>query len=110
MQIEKSITLNFSSIKSIEELYDELALLFGFPDFFGKNADAVIDCMFGIRYPDEGMTKINVSGDGCLVLNMKNFYGADPKVKETIVAIVEFVNYKYQFKGLEPAILLCLTK
>ncbi|MDX5631075.1 MULTISPECIES: barstar family protein [unclassified Brenneria] len=110
MRIEKSITLNFSSIKTMDELYDELAFKFGFPDFFGRNIDAVIDCIFGIRYPDEGMTKINISENGYLSLNIKNFSGADEKVKEAIIFIIEFVNYKYQFKGREPAILLCLIK
>ncbi|AYG99818.1 barstar family protein [Pectobacterium parmentieri] len=110
MQIEKSIFLDFSSISNLDELYDELALQFGFPDFFGRNIDAVIDCIFGVRYPDEGMTKINISGSGCLSLNIRNFSSADVKLKDSVIYIVEFVNYKYQFKGLEPAILLCLVK
>lgn len=110
MRVEKTITLNFSSIKTIEELYDELAINLGFPDFFGRNVDAVIDCMFGVRYPEEGMTKVNISEDGYLSLNIKNFSSADIKLKDLIVYIVEFVNYKYHFKGLEPAILLCLIK
>ncbi|KAA8993836.1 barstar family protein [Affinibrenneria salicis] len=110
MRVEKSITLNFSSIKTVDELYDELSLKLGFPDFFGRNIDAVIDCMFGVRYPDEGMIKVNVSEDGCLSLNIKNFSSADVKLKDSIIHIVEYVNYKYQFKGLEPAILLCFIK
>jgi len=110
MQVEQSITLNFSSIKTIDELYDELAFHLGFPDFLGRNIDAVIDCMFGIRYPDEGMTKISISQSGCLSLKIKNFSSADVKLKDSIIYIAEFVNYKYQFKGLEPAILLCFIK
>ncbi|QNQ22316.1 barstar family protein [Kosakonia sp. SMBL-WEM22] len=110
MQVEQSITLNFSSIKTIDDLYDELAFHLGFPDFFAHNMDAVIDCMFGIRYPDEGMTKISVSQSGYLSLNIKNFSRANIELKDSIIYIVEFVNYKYQFKGLEPAILLCFIK
>ncbi|WP_228351000.1 MULTISPECIES: barstar family protein [Limnobaculum] len=110
MRVEKTIILNLSDINDIDSLYKELALLFGFPDFFGRNVDAVIDCIFGVRYPEEGMTKINISKDGCLALKIKNFSNAPDIVKETIISIIEFVNYKYQFKEMNPAILLHLTK
>ncbi|MCG8710989.1 barstar family protein [Brenneria sp. 4F2] len=98
------MTLNFSSIKTTNQLYNELAFKFDFPDFFGRKIDAVIDFMFGFRYSDEGMTKIDISESGYFSLNTKKFSSADEKVREAIIFITGFVNSKYKFKRLEPVI------
>lgn len=41
----KYITLNFLGIKTQEQLYDYLERAFDLPDYFGRNMDALWDCL-----------------------------------------------------------------
>lgn len=41
----KKILLDFHVVKNQEQLQDYLALMFGFPDYYGKNLDALYDML-----------------------------------------------------------------
>lgn len=41
----KYITLDFSGIKSQEQLYDYFEKVFDLPNYFGRNMDALWDCL-----------------------------------------------------------------
>lgn len=41
----KYIVLDFSGIKSQEQLYDYFEKVFDLPDYFGRNMDALWDCL-----------------------------------------------------------------
>lgn len=41
----KKIILDLRTIKNREELYDIIAERFDFPDYFGRNLDALYDCL-----------------------------------------------------------------
>ena len=110
MKIEKCINLDFLAIKNTDELYDSLSKKLGFPDFFGRNINALIDCLSGLRYPEEGMISVNVSNKGCLSLNISNFSQSTELLKNIIIFSVGAVNKRYAEKGLEPALLLCLIE
>ncbi|NMY99928.1 barstar family protein [Pseudomonas proteolytica] len=110
MNIKAVIELDFSKIKDVEHLYEALAEKIGFPDSYGKNADAVIDCLFGLRYPEEGMTKISLDTTEKIIIQTKNITSAEQKTRETLMFIVEFVNYKCQFKETPASILLLLER
>lgn len=43
----KEVILNTKSINSIEELHDHLKKAFDFPDYYGRNLDAVYDLLSG---------------------------------------------------------------
>lgn len=53
--------------KSIHALFQEV---FGFPEFYGHNWDAWIDCMSYLDAPHEGMTKVTVGPEEILVMNL----------------------------------------
>lgn len=110
MHIEKEITLDCSKFSNENIFYDEIIPIFGFPDFFGRNINALIDCLSGLRYPEEGMIKVNVTKNGSLLLILKNYSLADDIVQKTLMFSVESVNYRSQQDQLEPAILLCLER
>lgn len=110
MNIKAIIELDFSKIKDVEHLYEVLAEKIGFPDSYGKNADAVIDCLFGLRYPEEGMTKISLDTTEKIIIQTKNITSAQQKTRETLMFIIEFVNYKCQFKETPASILLLLER
>ena len=41
----QDITLDFTGCKYFLELHDVLKKAFGFPDYYGKNLDALWDCL-----------------------------------------------------------------
>ena len=40
-----TITLDFSKCKYIDEIHSEFKIKFEFPDYYGKNLDALRDCL-----------------------------------------------------------------
>jgi ribonuclease inhibitor len=41
----KKIIINISKLKSIEQFHELLKIKLGFPDYYGKNLDALWDCL-----------------------------------------------------------------
>lgn len=41
----KRFILDFRKVKNIEEAHEEIKSAFGFPDYYGKNLDALNDCI-----------------------------------------------------------------
>ena len=110
MNIKTTVELDFSTIKEVDELYQTLAEKFGFPAGYGKNVDAIIDCLFGLRYPEEGMTKLSIDTTEKIIIQTKNISGAQQNLRDTLIFIVEFVNYKCAFKETPASILLLLGR
>ena len=48
----QDITLDFTGCKYFLELHDVLKKAFGFPDYYGKNLDALWDCLDNYFYWD----------------------------------------------------------
>ena len=46
--------------------------LLGFPDFYGMNWDAMIDCLSYMRQPSAGMSSVALNDDEALVIYCKN--------------------------------------
>ena len=43
----KEIVFDSSQIETMDELHEKLAEVLGFPDHYGKNLDALYDCLSG---------------------------------------------------------------
>ena len=52
----KKITLDFENISGKEEMHKYLAEKFEFPDYYGKNLDALFECLTDIAEP----TAVNI--------------------------------------------------
>lgn len=52
----KKITLDFENISNKEEMHKYLAEKFEFPDYYGKNLDALFECLTDIADP----TAVNI--------------------------------------------------
>jgi len=52
----KKITLDFENISNKEEMHQYLAEKFEFPDYYGKNLDALFECLTDIAEP----TAVNI--------------------------------------------------
>lgn len=106
MKIGLHVIIDFVKIKSIDDFYDEMTRVFGFPAFFGRNGNAFIDCLFSLRYPQDEMTAIHIRKDEYIIMELVNFSSASQNVKDTLIISIEFVSMKCKEKGQEPSILL----
>lgn len=53
----KEITINYDNLNK-EGLLKVLKKELGFPDFFGMNWDALIDCVSYMRQPEAGLSEV----------------------------------------------------
>ena len=81
----------------------------GFPDFYGKNLNAWIDCMTCLDAPEDAMTSVHAPAQGVLVLNLRavaDFKKRCPQIFEALVDCVSFVNYRRMELGDGPVLIL----
>ena len=60
-----------AELLSFEALHDAFANKLGFPDFYGRNMDAWIDCMTNLD--DPGFSKTSVDNGTVLTVHIENF-------------------------------------
>ena len=80
--------------------------LLGFPDFYGMNWDAMIDCLSYMRQPSAGMSNVALKEDEALVIYCKNLSEASFEVAE-FVDVISAVNEREINTGNSALIFLC---
>jgi len=73
------------------------AEMLGFPDFYGRNLDAWIDCMSYLDDPSAGMSSVHVAAGEVLVLQLDDVDGFSKRCPDQYQAIIEssaFVNWR----------------
>jgi RNAse (barnase) inhibitor barstar len=86
---------------------DVFSEIMGFPDFYGRNMNAWIDCMSYLDSPEDGMTKIHCTPPKVVVLHLedaKNFKVRCPEIYDALIECSAFVNYR-KLEAKEPAVL-----
>lgn len=81
------------------------AEVFGFPDFYGCNMNAWIDCMTDLDDPDTGMTTVHGSASDPVVLHIDHVDSLPQDTFDDLVECAAFVNWRRLELG-EPAILI----
>ena len=69
-----------------------VAEAFGFPDFYGRNMDAWIDCMSDLDRPNHRMTTIHGTPADPVVIEIDNAAQAHDGVLEALRSCTAFVN------------------
>ena len=103
----KRIKIDTNEITDWDSFHNVFSKAFGFPDFYGRNMDAWIDCMTSLDSPEDGMTTVHVETGKTIVLELENISSLAERNKEIYEAIIEcsaFVNYRKLEVG-EPAVL-----
>lgn len=101
----KKIKINTDHICDWDSFHKEFKEALGFPDFYGNNMDAWIDCMTYLDDPDEGLSKINVHSGEILVLELNNVESFKQKCSEqydSLISCIAFVNYRRIEQNREP--------
>lgn len=58
-------------IEDWDSFHDVFAELFGFPEFYGRNMNAWIDCMSDLDLPGTGMTSVHLAPGEVLALHLE---------------------------------------
>lgn len=101
------VTIDSRQITGWETFHSVFQAAFGFPDFYGRNMDAWIDCMTSLDAPDDGMTSMCVPEGHALTLQLEHvddFSRRCPEQYEAIIDCAAFVNWRRIEQG-QPAVL-----
>jgi hypothetical protein len=83
---------------------------FGFPDFYGANMDAWIDCLTYL-YDGDGMSRFVLQPGEQLHIRVRNraaLRRCQPEILNALVESTEFTNRRYRDAGEAPALALGL--
>ena len=87
-----------------DSFHTVFAEVFGFPDFYGRNLDAWIDCMTSLDSPEDGLSTTHGSASDPVVLHIANSGAVPSELLDALCDCVSFVNWRRVEAG-EPAIL-----
>ncbi len=100
------VRIDARRLTDVAGLHAELSQAFGFPDGYGNNLDALIDCLTYLDDPDAGMTRVHVARGqvATLVIEHNDVATKSATQVRALVDAVAFVNWRRIEKG-EPSIL-----
>jgi hypothetical protein len=88
-------------------LHAAVAEAFGFPATYGKNLDALVDCLTHLDDPAAGMTRVQVFPGRALLLAIDHVAAAGRSAAEQVQALVDavaFVNWRRLERGQPPVL------
>ena len=85
--------------------HDVFAAALGFPDFYGRNMDAWIDCMTYLDEPQAGMTSLHGTASDPVVVHLDGINAVPKEIYDDLVECAALVNWRLVAMG-EPAILI----
>ena len=100
-----TIRLDASLLRDWDSFHTMFASSFGFPNFYGRNMNAWIDCMTSLDAPEDGLTTVHGSPSDPVVLYLDNADAMPKEIFEALVEDVAFVNWRRLEAG-EPAVLI----
>ena len=84
-----TLSINFEGVKEEKEFHTRLKDLFGFPDFYGANYYALVDCLGGLKIPEDEMSLFTIKKNEYVLLETNNINQLpDDVMFEFISAIV----------------------
>jgi Barstar (barnase inhibitor) len=95
-----------SQITDWDSFHDTFAHALGFPDFYGRNMNAWIDCL---TYEDDGMTAYPVQPGDVLTLQLlecRDFRARCPEIYEALIDSAALVNWRRIELGDPPILAL----
>ena len=91
------VAIDCAQIHDWETFHSVFAEILGFPNVYGRNMNAWIDCLSSLDEPLDGMTKVHAPTGGVLVLHLRNVKDFMARCSEQYSAIIEcssFVNHR----------------
>lgn len=108
----KVVAIPVEEITDWDTFHDVFGKALGFPDFYGRNMNAWVDCMTSLDEPEEGMTTVTVAKGGVVILRIdsaNDFQKRRPELYDALVECAAFVNWPRIKRGAEPVLGLMLS-
>jgi hypothetical protein len=105
-----TVSLNGATLTGWDAFHTESQQAFGFPDFYGRNMSAWIDCLSYLR-DEDGMSRFRLKADETLqitVLQADLLRTHAPEILEELAFCIAIVNERYEDYGEKPALVLVL--
>ena len=105
-----SVTLDGRKLTDLHAFHRECALAFGFPDFYGRNISALIDCLSGVR-DNDGMSRFALGSDELLDIELRDASIVSHEAPSVLAALedaVDEVNLRHTEHGTVPPLRLVL--
>jgi len=109
---QQVIAIPVDAITDWVSFHDVFKHALGFPDFYGRNMDAWIDCMTSVDAARDGLTAITVPPGGVVVLRIDDPFDFRRRCPEQFDALIEcsaFVNFRRTEVGDPPVLALLLN-
>jgi RNAse (barnase) inhibitor barstar len=107
------VRIDTRRITDWDAFHDVFAEAFGFPDFYGRNGNAWIDCMGYLDDPEAGMTRVHVAAGEVLTLQLGDVADLRDRFREAYDEIIEcsaFVNWRRVEMGYSPVLAISFYK
>lgn len=92
------VSIDFGDIKDWEAFHSVFFEVMGFPEFYGRNMDAWIECMSYVDDTDAGMSTVTVEPEESLemvILGVEEAIKTCPDVFQGFMECVAFVNHRF---------------
>lgn len=106
-----TVQLDGTQIKDWPSFHRICRVAFGFPDFYGNNMDAWVDCMSYLR-DDDGMTRFKLQENEILTITVSNAAAlrtTAPDILDDLQFCIEAINDRYTDYGEKAALTLKLA-
>jgi hypothetical protein len=103
-----NIELDFTDVQNLEDMHKELFQNFGFPDFYGRNFHAFIDCVSSLRHPEDGMTSFFLKDDEFLSIKVKSLASCSELILNNFILAIENINERERLNSRPNMIYLIL--
>ena len=101
-----TVTIDAARVVDRESFHDEFTKAFGFPEFYGRNLDAWVDCMTQL---DQPFSTVRVEPGQFITLKIEE---ADdlkerlPELYATLLNLAAFVNWRRMENGRAPILVI----
>jgi hypothetical protein len=106
-----TVRLDGAAITDWPSFHAQSREAFGFPDFYGDNLDAWVDCLSYLR-DDDGMTRFQLGEDEVLEIEIANAEALRrqaPDLLDELAFCIDGINERYVDYGEKPALSLKLA-
>jgi hypothetical protein len=104
------VILDGAAIRDWSAFHNICEQAFGFPEFYGRNMNAWVDCLSYLR-DDDGMSKFRLTENEVLqieLLHAEQLRQTAPEILEELEFCVAAINERYDDYGEKPALALLL--
>jgi hypothetical protein len=107
------VRIDTRRILNWDTFHNIFAETFGFPDYYGRNMNAWIDCMTYLNDPKVSDTSLKAAPGEVVVLQLDNvddLYERCPEIYSAIIESAAFINWRQTQVGDGPVLALSFNK